>query len=127
MRAELVLLYAFETPQTLSADSQSIPSDPAISERLQALAASSKVPVIPVLHAGPAGEVICWVAQQRECDLIVLGTHGRTGLVHLLLGSVSEHVMRHARCPVLTVRQRPVNEPPLGEPLVMPLKAPPFM
>ena len=125
--AELLLLHAFETPQSLTADSQSVPADPAIAERVRALTAASKVPAIPVLHVGPAGEVICWVAQQRECDLIVLGTHGRTGLVHLLLGSVSEHVMRHARCPVLTVRMRPGNEPPLAEPLVLPLKAPPFM
>lgn len=125
--AELLLLHAFETPETLTVDSQSTPADHAVTEKLRALAAKSRVPATPVLHAGPAGEVICWVAQERNCDLIVLGTHGRTGLVHLLLGSVSEHVMRHARCPVLTVRMREAKEPKLAEPVVLPLKAPPFM
>jgi nucleotide-binding universal stress UspA family protein len=40
----------------------------------------------------------------RDHDLIVMGTHGRTGIKHLLLGSVAEKVVRHASCPVLTVR-----------------------
>ncbi len=45
------------------------------------------------------------VANERETDLIVMGTHGRTGLAHLLLGSVAERVVRTAGCPVLTVRR----------------------
>ena len=44
------------------------------------------------------------MAAARKCDLIVIGTHGRTGLLHLLLGSVAERVARMATCPVLTVR-----------------------
>jgi nucleotide-binding universal stress UspA family protein len=44
------------------------------------------------------------VAGEQGCDLIVLGTHGRTGLARLLLGSVAEKTLRHAACPVLTVR-----------------------
>ena len=83
--------------------------------------------VTRVLHAGPAGEVICWMAEHRKCDVIVIGTHGRTGLTHLLLGSVTEYVMRHARCPVVTVRDRPADEQPLPEPLVLPPKAPRFL
>jgi len=47
--------------------------------------------------------------------------------MHLLLGSVAEHVMRHARSPVLTVRNRPADEPPLEEPLVLPVPPPRFM
>jgi universal stress protein A len=43
-------------------------------------------------------------AAQRDYDLIVLGTHGRTGLAHLVLGSVAERVLRRAPCAVLTVR-----------------------
>ena len=43
-------------------------------------------------------------AKDNEIDLIVLGTHGRNALVHLLLGSVAEKVVRKAPCPVLTVR-----------------------
>jgi nucleotide-binding universal stress UspA family protein len=43
-------------------------------------------------------------ADQNAMDLIVMGTHGRRGVAHLLLGSVAEHVVRTAACPVLTVR-----------------------
>jgi nucleotide-binding universal stress UspA family protein len=43
-------------------------------------------------------------AQRLRCDLIVLATHGHTGLRHVLLGSVAENVVRNAPCPVLTVR-----------------------
>jgi nucleotide-binding universal stress UspA family protein len=43
-------------------------------------------------------------ARRREVDLIVMGTHGRTGMAHLFLGSVAERVVRTAPCPVLTVR-----------------------
>ena len=126
-KAELLLLHAFEMPKKLTVDSQSIPDDPKIAEQVRSMAATASVPVTTVLHAGAPGEVICWIAQQRACDLIVLGTHGRTGLVHLLLGSVSEHVMRHAPCPVLTIRQHAARETPLPEPLVVPLKAPSLM
>ena len=43
-------------------------------------------------------------AASQDIDLIVMGTHGRRGVAHLLLGSVAEHVVRTAGCPVLTVR-----------------------
>jgi len=47
---------------------------------------------------------ICQVAETAPADLIVMGSHGRTGLAHVLLGSVAERVVRHAPCPVLVVR-----------------------
>jgi nucleotide-binding universal stress UspA family protein len=46
------------------------------------------------------------VAKTVNADVIVISTHGRTGLKHVLLGSVAEHVIRHAPCPVLVVRER---------------------
>jgi hypothetical protein len=52
---------------------------------------------------GPSVEIVRY-AQERDIDVIVLGTHGRTGVAHLLVGSVAEKVVRNARCPVLTVR-----------------------
>ena len=56
-----------------------------------------------VLNGVPFIEIVrC--AREREVDLIVLGTHGRTGLEHLLIGSVAERVVRKAPCPVLTVK-----------------------
>ena len=45
------------------------------------------------------------VARSAEADLVVVGTHGRTGVAHAVLGSVAERVVRTAPCPVLTVRQ----------------------
>ena len=45
------------------------------------------------------------MATEVEADLIVMGTHGHTGLSHVFFGSVAEHVVRHSRIPVLTVRQ----------------------
>ena len=56
-----------------------------------------------VLNAN-AAVGICDYAAKEEVDLIVLSTHGRTGLSHMLIGSVAERVVRHAPCPVLTLR-----------------------
>ena len=53
-----------------------------------------------------ASEGICEYAGEVGADLIVLSTHGRTGLSHLLIGSVAERVVRHAPCPVLTTRSK---------------------
>jgi nucleotide-binding universal stress UspA family protein len=49
-------------------------------------------------------DAITTYAKQAEIDLIVMGTHGRHGISHLLVGSVAEHVVRTASCPVLTVK-----------------------
>ena len=46
------------------------------------------------------------LADEGGFDLIAMGTHGRTGLSHLVMGSVAEKVIRHAKCPVLTVREQ---------------------
>jgi nucleotide-binding universal stress UspA family protein len=58
----------------------------------------------PEVAEGVPAEEIVRVARERGVDLIVMGTHGRTGLAHVLVGSVCEKVVRRAPCPVLTVR-----------------------
>jgi nucleotide-binding universal stress UspA family protein len=68
----------------------------------------AKDPTVGVEHqllfaTDPPAEIVR-VAQAIKSDLIVMGTHGRTGLGRLLMGSVAEHVVRRAPCPVVTVK-----------------------
>lgn len=59
-----------------------------------------------MVRTGSVAAEIISAARNLPADLIILSTHGRTGLKHVLLGSVTEHVVRHAPCPVLVVRER---------------------
>lgn len=61
---------------------------------------------LPVVERSdePADEIVSY-ARSRDVDLIVMGTHGRAGVAHLMMGSVAEKVVRSAPCPVLTVRE----------------------
>jgi nucleotide-binding universal stress UspA family protein len=59
-----------------------------------------------IICGGSARSIIDYAAE-RGIDLIVMGTHGRSGMAHLLMGSVAEKVVRGAPCPVLTVRTAP--------------------
>ena len=92
-------------PDTLQADVDELAA--ACEERLQqtvgALAADGLTVQSKVLNGVPFVEIIRF-ARDAETDLIVMGTHGRTGLGHLLIGSVAERVVRKAPCPVLTVK-----------------------
>jgi nucleotide-binding universal stress UspA family protein len=58
-------------------------------------------------EVGTPSRTIVEFANAGGYDLIVIGTHGRTGLSHAVIGSVAERVVRHARCPVLSVRSAP--------------------
>jgi universal stress protein A len=62
-----------------------------------------------VLDGAPVSQIVRYAAEY-DIDLIVMGTHGRTGLVHVLLGSVAERTVRTAPCPVLTVRALGIPE-----------------
>lgn len=83
-----------------------------ISRFLEAGGRSAEDVVCAATAGAPFVEIIRY-AREHEIDLIVIGTHGRTGLTHVLMGSVAERVVRKSACPVLTVR-------PDGHQFVMP-------
>ena len=64
---------------------------------------------------GLAAKTIVQYAAEQKFDLIVMGTHGRTGLAHILMGSVAEHVIRSAPCPVLTTHGTGKERIPIEE------------
>jgi universal stress protein A len=65
---------------------------------------------IPVVCVGDPAVEIARFAEQERMDLIVMATHGRTGLLHMIMGSVAEKVVRGSHVPVLTVKPRPVRD-----------------
>jgi nucleotide-binding universal stress UspA family protein len=80
-------------------------TEDAAHEQMRSMAAKAKARYsVQVIHGSPAVE-ICNVADE-DVDLVVISTHGRTGLGHILLGSVAEHVVRYAPCPVLIIPSR---------------------
>ncbi|MFB6094731.1 MAG: universal stress protein [Halanaeroarchaeum sp.] len=73
-------------------------------DAVEAIASDRGVPVERVqLDGSPAREIVRY-AEEADCDLVVMGTHGRGGIDRLLLGSVAERVVRSSSVPVLTVR-----------------------
>lgn len=65
-----------------------------------------QIKVKRLVELGSPDETIVARAKEGGADLIVISTHGRTGLSHILTGSVTEHVVRHAACPVLSIRPK---------------------
>lgn len=80
-------------------------------DRLATRLKTRRVGVRTQLSLGTAHRVIVESAKKLKADLIVMSTHGRTGLSHILIGSVAERVVRTATCPVLTVRGRASARP----------------
>jgi nucleotide-binding universal stress UspA family protein len=65
------------------------------------------VPVTTTARIGwPGAEILAALDRDSTVDLVVMGSHGRTGIKRVLLGSVAEKIVRHARCPVLVARRR---------------------
>ena len=70
-----------------------------------------------LLVQGTPTQTIVDTAGEQGVDLIIMGTHGRTGLAHVFLGSVAEHVVRQGLCPVLVVRRAPDTSAPAEDAL----------
>jgi|SRR5581483_9804288 len=110
--AEIVLMHAWEIPIYAFPDGAMVPgglfdgleaaSDEALQTQLR-LYAKSGVKMRGALRMGPAWREIGIVAEQEKADLVVMGTHGRRGVVRWVLGSVAERVVRSSPIPVLTV------------------------
>jgi nucleotide-binding universal stress UspA family protein len=99
---------AYATPQTTAGLFEALRDD-AI-----AILAEAKEQVAPLatdgaIREGPCAEQIVKTAEERGCDLIVMGSHGRRGVSHFFLGSVAEGVLRQAPVPVLIVRLQPLR------------------
>jgi universal stress protein A len=95
----------FGYPPTL-VDSLDDTMQQAAKERLQAMASSAPIEMETIIRLGQPYHEITIAARELEVDLIIITTHGHTGLKHALLGSTAERVVRHAPCPVLTLRER---------------------
>jgi nucleotide-binding universal stress UspA family protein len=107
--ANLLVLHVREVPVAVYGEFGTVPPDTYDAEALRRELATVE-PTVSGLsverrltEGNPAAEIVR-VAKENNCDLIVLGTHGRTGLGRLLMGSVAEQVVRKATCPVLTVK-----------------------
>lgn len=72
--------------------------------KLRALDEGSGVKTHHIVRLGRAWQEVIEIAKEMKSDMIILATHGYTGLKHVLLGSVAEKILRHAPCPVLSVR-----------------------
>jgi nucleotide-binding universal stress UspA family protein len=108
-QAALVVLHVV-TPEPVFLDGPYVPPPPGhraeLLQRLHEVRPDrNNIPVEHRLVEGDPAVQINRLAAESRCDLIVLGTHGRTGLGRLLMGSVAEEVVRKAPCPVLTVKE----------------------
>ncbi|HEU4427285.1 MAG TPA: universal stress protein [Myxococcota bacterium] len=111
--AELHLLHVIQSPAYATAGYDGVPLDVpqdiqrGVRESLARIASASGESVrAHVVDGASIAERIADCATQLGVDLIVMGTQGRSGLAHALLGSVAERTLRSAPCPVLTVRDR---------------------
>jgi hypothetical protein len=76
----------------------------AMADRVRDLLRKDGVAADSVVKEGNPAKAIVEAASENECDLIVLGSHGRTGLDRILMGSVSQQVIVQAKCPVLVAK-----------------------
>ena len=92
--------WSFDYAGTKTHDSE---KSEAMLRELAALIPGDESADIQLKHGTPWEAIVAW-ADAHRVDLIVMPTHGRSGIKHLLLGSVAERVVQHAHCPVLVIR-----------------------
>jgi nucleotide-binding universal stress UspA family protein len=118
--ARLVLLHVIERPLLMHGDFLPTPDDlrGEMHEQLDRLRVPDPDAQVQrrLEHGDPVTEILR-VAGDVHADLIVLGTHGRTGLSRLLMGSVAEQIVRRAACPVVTVKAPFPQTVPAPEPV----------
>ena len=118
LKAKLILFHAYEASVPIANGGYLPPSvmqqmltatRDAAAQSLKRLARSKQVKggrISTLLAEGPAAAAIVRAAKRNRIDLVVMGTHGRTGVRRLLMGSVADRVIRTASCPVLVVGGR---------------------
>ena len=95
---------SFFTPENLIVVEKNMETE--VNKDFDELMKKINVPAKKIIKNGAAFVEIINYARTESMDLIIIGTHGRTGLEHILIGSVAERVLRKSPCPVLTVRPR---------------------
>jgi universal stress protein A len=95
---------SFFTPENLIVVEKNMETE--VNKDFDELMKKINVPAKKIIKNGAAFVEIINYARTESMDLIIIGTHGRTGLEHILIGSVAERVLRKSPCPVLTVRPK---------------------
>jgi nucleotide-binding universal stress UspA family protein len=119
-RSGLHLVWAVDLGRDWTPPEGSVPDIEPFLGRMQAAAEAALQACAPVSDTrifhhvieGDAAGAILAVAEDVQADLVVVGSHGRTGVGRLLIGSVAENVMRKAGCPVLVMRPRRYRDQP---------------
>jgi nucleotide-binding universal stress UspA family protein len=90
----------------VAASDRDIPTATEVVRNLEAAADKEGLPLDTMIPMGRPEEGIVKAAEFKQASLIIVGSHGRTGLKRLLMGSVAERVIGHAKCPVLVVKKK---------------------
>jgi nucleotide-binding universal stress UspA family protein len=101
--SKITLLHVVDSPKGIKAGEEALAD---FAERNL----SQERTVVQAVRSGSPAEVIKRFAEEEGVDLIVMATHGRTGLHHILLGSVAEKVVRLSKVPVLTIKPGPLRD-----------------
>lgn len=117
LHASLRLLHVINLKDLYSFNSESIESSLSLEnilrqkaqEELSKYARKAKAPCEIEIRLGTPIEEIGDCIEKNQIDLVIISTHGRSGIKHLLMGSVAEKVVRHSPCPVLTFRPKSLS------------------